>query len=204
MIGGLYRPGNSVIHRLYAGVKLTILAVTCTVVFFLESWQLTLALIATLSLYVLAELPPRAIWQQLRPALPFILMLALFQGLTADWWEAIDTTQRFSCLILLASLLTLTTSSGALSDAVLAGLRPFKRFGLPTERIALAMTLTLRFIPVIAQASEEVREAQRARGGKNHILRSAGPTLIRTLKLADELAEALEARGLGLSDDRKR
>ncbi|MCP1199596.1 energy-coupling factor transporter transmembrane protein EcfT [Notoacmeibacter sp. MSK16QG-6] len=201
MINGLYRPGTSLIHRLPAGLKLIILAVTCTIVFFLEGWSLAVVLALTVVLYLVARFSVQTLYSQLRPALPFILLLALFQVFAASWVEAIETILRFSSLILLAALLSLTTSPAALSDALLAAMRPFKRFGIPAERIALAMTLAIRFIPVITQAAEDVREAQRARGGRDRFFRSAGPTLIRTLRLADEIAEALEARGLGLSDD---
>ena len=201
MINGLYRPGTSPLHRLGAGAKLLAVAVACTAIFFIDGYWLAIPLIVTLCLYPVAGFGLRTLWSQLRPALPFILLLAFFQGLTDNWAVAGEMVLRFSSVILLAALLTLTTSPSALSDAFLAGIRPFRRFGLPVERIALAMMLTIRFIPVIAQAAEEVREAQRARGGRSHLLRSGGPTLVRTLKLADELAEALEARGLGLSDE---
>lgn len=200
MINGLYRPGTSPIHRLRAGTKLLLLAITCTTVFFLDGWSLAVVPVATVALYAIARFDTQTLYRQLRPALPFILLIALFQVFAASWVEAVETVLRFSGLILLAALLSLTTSPAALSDALLAAMRPFKRFGLPAEQIALAMTLAIRFIPVIAQAAEDVREAQRARGGRNRPFRSVGPTLIRTLKLADELAEALEARGLGLAD----
>ncbi|RLQ88109.1 energy-coupling factor transporter transmembrane component T family protein [Notoacmeibacter ruber] len=198
MINGLYRPGTSPIHRMRAGLKMTLLAVTCTIVFFLDVWPLAVVLACAAALYAVARFDIQTVYRQLRPALPFILLLALFQVFAASWVEAVETILRFSSLILLAALLSLTTSPAALSDALLAAMRPFKRFGLPAEQIALAMTLAIRFIPVITQASEDVREAQRARGARTGFFRSAGPTLIRTLKIADELAEALEARGYGL------
>jgi energy-coupling factor transport system permease protein len=61
----------------------------------------------------------------------------------------------------------------------------------------------MQFVPVMARRAEAVFDAQRARGllGRN-ILRDGpaallAPLLIQSFKLADELAEAMEARGFG-------
>jgi len=53
----------------------------------------------------------------------------------------------------------------------------------------------LRFIPVLAQITTEVREAQKARGMEHSIVAVAMPVAIRMLKMADDISDAIDARG---------
>jgi energy-coupling factor transport system permease protein len=70
----------------------------------------------------------------------------------------------------------------------------------------------MEFIPVLTRRAVNIRDAQRARGiplqGGLRTLRYLpallGPLLIQSFKLADEMAEALEARGFGAADRRYR
>ena len=50
-------------------------------------------------------------------------------------------------------------------------------------------------IPVLGQVTTEVREAQSARGQSRNIVAVAIPVVVRTLKMADAVSEALDARG---------
>ena len=63
--------------------------------------------------------------------------------------------------------------------------------GLP---VSLALSLTLRFIPVLAQVVQDVQEAQRARGLERNLVALAAPVIVRTLKMADDVADAIDAR----------
>ena len=54
--------------------------------------------------------------------------------------------------------------------------------------------MVLRFIPVIAQVAHEIRDAQRARGLDRSIVAMVVPLIIRTLKMADDVADAIDAR----------
>ena len=63
----------------------------------------------------------------------------------------------------------------------------------------------MEFIPVLARRAANIRDAQRSRGiplgadwrGLRYLPALLGPLLIQAFKLADEMAEALEARGFG-------
>ena len=52
-----------------------------------------------------------------------------------------------------------------------------------------------RFIPLLFDQFAEIREAQRARGLDRNIFALLMPLMIKTLKMADNLTEAIEARG---------
>ena len=65
---GLYRPGSSLIHRLPAGVKLLALVLAGIGSVFLRTPpQVTAWLVAVVVLYLVAELSPAVLWQQVRP-----------------------------------------------------------------------------------------------------------------------------------------
>ncbi|MCQ8781173.1 energy-coupling factor transporter transmembrane component T family protein [Mangrovibrevibacter kandeliae] len=196
MIGSLYLPGRSPLHRLPAGLKAAALPVFGTVLFLVERIvPLAAALALVIALHALARVPPRLVLRQLRPAAGILLVLFLSQLWLADLSEATVLVLRFVVLILAAALVTLTTRSADLVAALERALRPLGMLGADPRKFGLAIALTLRFIPVLAVVAEEVREAQRARGRDRSILALAVPLIVRTLKLADEVAEAIDARG---------
>jgi energy-coupling factor transport system permease protein len=71
--------------------------------------------------------------------------------------------------------------------------------------LAFVMTVSMEFVQVLARRAANIRDAQRARGIPlegvfamvAHLPAIVGPLLVQAFKLADELAEAMEARGFG-------
>jgi biotin transport system permease protein len=57
------------------------------------------------------------------------------------------------------------------------------------------LSLALRFIPLLFEKFQEIREAQRARGLDRNLLALLMPLLIKTLRMAGDLTDAIEARG---------
>ncbi|RKT55270.1 energy-coupling factor transporter transmembrane component T family protein [Saccharothrix australiensis] len=191
----LYHDADSPVHALPAGVKLLALAATGTGLFFVRSipW-LAVALGVIALCYAVARVPWRAAWRQLRPVVPFTVLIVLAQVLLTDWWTAAVVGERILALVLLANLVTLTTRTTALIEAVEAGLRPLRPLGVRPDRVGLLVALTIRFIPVIREQAEQVRAAQRARGVERSFA-FLTPLLVKTLRLADGLGEAIDARG---------
>ncbi len=68
--------------------------------------------------------------------------------------------------------------------------------GVDPDRVGLVITLALRAVPVVVGIAEEVRDAQRARGLAASPRAFAVPLLVRSLRHADAVADALAARGL--------
>jgi biotin transport system permease protein len=71
--------------------------------------------------------------------------------------------------------------------------------GVRPARIGLVIAMALRFIPLISERADRIREAQAARGGSVRGLRglttTVVPLLVQVLQLAHTVAEALDARG---------
>lgn len=192
----LYSPGTSPLHRLTPAPKMLAMMFGATVLFLNQSLPLTLmALLAVLGLFLLAQLTLKQAWAQIRP---LVWIFALFFAL--QWWFsgpalAAYVVLRLAALILLASLVTLTTRSSDMIDTITSALRVLKPFGVNPAKVGLAISLALRFIPVLAQITQDVREAQKVRGLEKSVIAVAMPVAIRTIKMADDISDAIESRG---------
>lgn len=192
----LYTPGTSVLHRMKPAPKMLALMVGATVLFLNQNpWLTCAAVIGVLALYKVAGLTLTKAAAQIRPLLwIFVLFFAVqwwFSGLSLATYVVL----RLAALILLASLVTLTTKSSDMIDTMTAGLRHLKPIGVNPDKVSLAISLALRFIPVLAQITTEVREAQKVRGLERSVMAVAMPLAIRTIKMADDISEAIDSRG---------
>ena len=117
---------------------------------------------------------------------------------------AIKLGVRLVLLIVGSSLLTLTTSPIELTDGIERLLKPFSKIGIPAHEIAMMMSISLRFIPILIEETDKIMKAQLARGADfetGNIIRRAKamvpiliPLFISAFRRADELAMAMEAR----------
>jgi biotin transport system permease protein len=191
-----YRPGRSWLHRLPAGVKLLGLAVVMAAVIGVGSPRgIAAAAAGTIALYVSAGLG-RELSAQVRPLRWLVVVLAGFQWLTSGWANAVVVTGRLVLAVALAALVTLTTRVVDLLEVLEWLLGPFRRLGVDPERVALVLALAIRAVPIVAGLAGQVRDAQRARGLAASPRAYAVPLVVRSLRHADALGEALVARGL--------
>jgi biotin transport system permease protein len=194
---GLYVPGTSLLHRTPAGVKLLAMVAAGVVSVFLdELWQVLVALGVVLVAYGVARLPLGVVARQLRPMLWLGAATAVFHVLVNGWQRAAVVVGVLAALVLLAALVTLTTRTTDLVDAVVAACRPLRVLRVDAERVGLMIALGIRCVPVVVGLAEEVRDAQRARGLTASPRAFAVPLIVRSLRHADALGEALMARGL--------
>ena len=194
----LYLPGNSVLHRMPAGAKVLVfaalalaIAVTAPAV-----WTLPVAGCLAVALYVFAGFGIRTLVRQLSAARWIVLVMLVTQMFFLPGWVAVTNTGRVLVVIVLAALITLTTRIPALLDATERALAPLRRFGVNPAGIGLLLALTITAVPVIGGFAAEIREAQRARGAPVRLQTFVVPLLVMSLKHADELADALTARGI--------
>ncbi|GAA0643041.1 energy-coupling factor transporter transmembrane protein EcfT [Kutzneria viridogrisea] len=189
-------------HAVPAGLKLLVLFVVGTGSFFVRSIPvLGGALVAVAGCYALARIPWRMAVRQWLVVLPFVAVIFVVQGLLVDWGSAVLVAERIVVLVALAALVTLTTRTAAMVAAVERLLGPLRRLGVRPERVGLVVAMTIRFVPVLKEQADQVRAAQRARGVE-YSARFLTPLLVKTLRLADGLGEALEARGVDEDDSR--
>jgi len=194
---GLYVPGASILHRAPAGAKLLGLVGLAVVSQLLGLWwQRCLLLIGVLLLYPLARIGVGFALRQLRSLWWVLATIAVAQLVLAGWQLAVSVVATIVLLVLAAGLVTLTTTTTALSDVVVSVLGPFRRFGVAPERVGLLLALSIRAVPVVLGLAEQIRDAQRARGLPIRPRAFAVPLLVRALRHAQQLGDALIARGL--------
>lgn len=192
----VYLPRESPVHRLPAGLKLLALVVVAAGSLFLDQpWQVGVLLLAVGLSYAVARIPLRVGWAQLRPLLLLVVVLAAFQLVVNGWRTTVMVVGTMLALVLLAALVSLTTRATAIIDVVVWLCRPLRRLGVDPERVGLLLALGIRSVPVVIGLAQEVREAQLARGLSSSPTAFAVPLVVRSLRHADRLGEALVARG---------
>ena len=198
MTGSLYVPGHSWLHRLPAGIKLALVAMVGALLMWLSDLiALQFALLVLIFLLAQSGVGATKVWPQIRPMMLLLAILAVYTSLVQTPAQALEMTLRLLCLMLSGVLVTLTTPLTAMMYVLERLLKPFEKLGLlKADRVALAFGLTLRLIPELSLQWNEIREAQAARGLKSSVLTLGVPMLIRTLRRAEEIAEAIDARSL--------
>jgi biotin transport system permease protein len=191
-----YVPGRSWLHVLPASLKLAGLAAGMVAVLLVDSPAgIAAAAGVTVLLYLTAGMV-RALPAQLWSLRWLVAGLVALQLLTSGWASAVVVTGRVVVAVVLAGLITLTTRVVDLLDVFERVLRPLRPLRVDSERVALVLALAIRAVPVVAGVAAEVRDAQRARGLHGSVRAYAVPLVVRTLRHADALGEALVARGL--------
>lgn len=190
-----YVPGASPVHRCPAGAKILALVAAGTLLFALPRLDLALAALAVTGvLYRLAGISGSLVLAQLRPLAWILAVLVAVQLALDGWLAGLLVAARLASLVLLAGLVTLTTRSADTIEALQRGLAWLKPLGINPAKVGLAIALTLRFIPVLAAITAEVREAQRARGLERSLVALTVPVVVRMLKMSDDIAAAIDAR----------
>lgn len=193
---GNYVHRESPIHRMPAGFKVLILVIGGTALFLVPDLLIMITILAaTIVLYRVARIPMGIMVAQVRPIVWIFVLVFIFQLFTRDVAFAGMVVSRFVALLLLASLVTLTTPASEMIDAIERRIGWMRMIGVNPAKVSLGLSLALRFIPVVAKITSEVREAQRARGLDWSVIAVALPVIIRTLKMADDVANAIDARG---------
>ena len=223
MILGRYIPGNSIIHRLDPRSKLVAMILLIIIAFWANNPITNLILfIATGIFVVLSEVPLSFFIKGLRSMFFLIVFTTLFQlffisgGQVLFEMGFIKITSygieqagiifcRFVLIIFFSTLLTLTTMPLSLATAVESLLGPLKRFKIPVHEIGLMLSMSLRFVPTLMDDTIRIMNAQKARGvdfGEGNVIQKVKamipiliPLFATSLKRADSLATAMEARG---------
>lgn len=78
--------------------------------------------------------------------------------------QAVVRVVRLMELILGSSLMTYTTTPTELTDGLEKAFHPLTKIHVPVHEIALMMSITLRFIPILIEELDRIIKAQMARG----------------------------------------
>ncbi len=220
---GQYYPSNSVLHRLDPRIKiiLTILYIVCS--FLCKNiLSYALLLVSALLLIILGKIPFKIVFRGLRAVLfvlAFTAVLNIFwtrgEHLLFGWrfiniyaeglYAALFIMIRITTLIVgTGMLLTYTTTPITLTNAIEDLLSPLKLFHVPVHSFAMMMTIALRFIPTLAEETEKIMTAQKARGADfssgslvdraKALIPVLIPLFVSAFNRAGDLATAMECR----------
>lgn len=193
----LYRPGASILHRLPAGAKLGGLALIALAVSVYPHDVVSVGVVLGMVVvaYVIARVPAATFFRQLWQLRVIVVVLAVFLAIFVSPLAAWINTGRVVAIVMLAGLLTLTTRMGDLMDVLHRLLMPLRRFGVNADAVSMTISLCIAMIPVIASHAASLREAQQARNVRLGA-RMIVPLLVMALRHADDVGDAMAARGI--------
>jgi energy-coupling factor transport system permease protein len=175
---------------------IALLAATCILMSFHGWFELAIAFGILLMITLLLHLD--LAWLGLLKGLGFAAFtFFIIAGLAFDLVTAVMAALRLLTIGTAFFLFFQTTSPEALSNALV-------KMGAPYPFV-FVLTASMQFVHVLVRRVISIRDAQRARGipveggvrAFRYFPALAGPLLIQAFQLADELAEAMEARGFG-------
>lgn len=121
---------------------------------------------------------------------------------------------RLVLIMMMTSVFTSTTKPMEMTGALEWLFYPFKFIGVPIHKIAMAISLALRFVPTLIEETNRIMKAQASRGvDYNHgkfkekvqaIISLIIPLFMTAFLTSGELADAMEARGYDPDSPRTR
>jgi energy-coupling factor transport system permease protein len=220
---GHYLPGYSAIHRLDARVKmLSYLILLAAVISTSALWGYLLLIGFTGGIILLSGLPLSSALASLRRLWTFFLVIFLMNALFFNaghslwsWWifhlsrtgilQGANVVLRLALLIVLGNVLTCTTAPLSLTAALESLMAPLKLLRIPVEEAAMIIGVAVQFIPTLSEETEMIKKAQTARGARFESRRLTEraasyfplviPIFLSAFRRADELSQAMEARG---------
>ena len=193
----LSSPVETRAHGWPAGAKLAALCIATVVLFSIEAlWFQAAALGMTLLAYAI---PGRRFFStgmsQLRILLPFLVLILVWHGATADLENGVIIALRMITAVGMANLVTMTTKLSQMISVVTWLTTPLRRIGIKTRGIELGIALVVRFTPVLTIKGQTLAQAWRARSVKRVGWRVVIPFTVLAIDDAEHVAEALRARG---------
>lgn len=229
---GRYLPLDSIVHKMDPRYKMMAMLVLMVSIFIPSGFigYLILGLVVS-GMLLVSRLNFTMILKAMKPMvfmLGFLTLINIFVlrtgtvlfslGSFTIYSDAITQTLyitvRLALMIMATTLLTATTKPLDLTLAIEDLLSPFKRFGFPAHEIAMMISIALRFIPTLIDETNRIMKAQASRGVDLKegslkeklmaVLSLIVPLFVSSFQRAEELADAMEARGYVPSQRRTR
>ena len=223
LVLGRYIDGNSIVHRMDARAKIILSLYFIVIVFLCNNWQTyTVLILLTIICVTFSKIKLSYFFKGMKPLIGLILITTILQlfftsGGTVYWhWKFLQLTSygivnsiyifiRIILIVFISTLLTATTTPLEIADGIGSLMAPLRKLKVPVDEIALMISIALRFIPTLMDETQRIINAQRSRGvdfGEGNIFHQAKmllpiliPLFVDSIKRAEDLATAMEARG---------
>jgi len=206
---GKYIPKKSFIHDLDPRGKLLVVIVQITMVMLakdLIDYAIPITLLVTFLL--LSKIKPVLYLRSLKSMWFLIAFAAVVQYFEGGVYSTIYIVLRLSLIFLFASMLTYTTPPLLMARGIVDILKFFGVKEESREDFGMMLSISIRFIPVLLDETDRIIKAQLARGAKysekglrnklSALTSIIIPLLVSSLRKAEELSLALQARKYGI------
>lgn len=203
---GKYYPVRSKIHFMNPISKMICLILFLVTLHITSNLLLIIPLVLLTIIYVLNTQIPLIVYFKTINSIKFLLFFVFIINLLINtpMEYNIILLIRLILIVLYTTILTLTTPPGEITYALEVIFSPLKFIKIPVNKIALSLSLALRFIPTIIDQANKILKSQASRGIdyynsniKNRMIAVKSlliPLFKLTLKRADQLADAMEIR----------
>ncbi len=195
---GLYRPGGGWLFRVSIGWKYLLMLVLTLPPLILLWWPLTVGFnVVTLACLVSSGIDVRRAVRIGWFMWCLLGTLAAYHLITLNPAAAVIQPGNILVAVFAARLLTLSTPTPELLDALQRALQPLRFVGVSPLRVALTIALMIRSIPYLIGLFDDARDAARARGAERNVVAHLLPVVLGAVAYSERTGEALIARGLG-------
>lgn len=229
---GRYMPLDSPIHKMDPRAKIGAMLIVLVSIFFPSGWIGYAILFGVFSaVIIIAKLSFKFIWKSMKPMLFMLIFLLIINVLVVKTGTALFSIGSFTVysdavtqtlyiavrlllMVMVTTCLTATTKPLDMTLGIEDLLEPFRKIGVPSHEIAMLISIALRFIPDLIDETQRIMKAQESRGvdmqeGKLSerimaILSLIVPLFVSAFQRAEDLANAMEARGYAPGEPRTR
>ena len=203
---GRYYPINSLVHKMNPLAKIICVLLFIVMIFLTFDIRFNIVMSILLILMLFNTKIPANIYIKtvfsIKWLLLFILIVNIIVGSSLQ--VTIITVLRLIYIVLYTSILTLTTPPTEITYGLEKLFSPLRLIGVPVNKMALSISLALRFIPTIIDQGNKIIKSQASRGidyynynFKDKLLALKSlviPMFVLSFKKADDLADAMEVR----------
>lgn len=211
---GRYYPVNSQVHKMNPLAKIICILLFIVMIFFTYDIKFNVIISVLLILMLLNTKVPMKIYIKTILSIKWLLLFILIINLIlrTNLQVTIITALRLVYIVLYTSILTLTTPPTEITYGLEKFFSPLRLIGIPVNKMALSISLALRFIPTIIDQGNKIIKSQASRGidyynsnfrGKILAIKSLIiPIFVLSIKRADDLADAMEVRLYNINNKR--
>ena len=229
---GRYIALDSPIHKLDPRAKIMALIIMLVAIFFPAGWMGYAIIFCVVTGVILAaKLSFKYVWKSMKPMLFMMIILLIVNSFAIHdgvklfgigkwvlYSEAVNQTAyiavRLLLMVMITTCLTATTKPLDMTLGIEDLLKPFEVFHCPSHEIAMLISIALRFIPDLIDETQRIMKAQESRGVDMKegtlkekimaILSLIVPLFVSAFQRAEDLANAMEARGYAPGEKRTR
>lgn len=206
-----YRAKDSLVHGTDARAKLVVLLAFSIALFCVKTWVgIGVFAVALFAVALASRISLASYARTLLPAAFILVFIWVCNSIPFDPLRSLTALMyiaRIALIIMGSFIITFTTTSTELTDALTSLLRPLRVLRVPVDDIAFTLSLAIRFIPLVFEQLSSIKTAQTCRSARF----STGPLWqrLRTwmsvliplfvgfFRRADTVAEAMDARCYG-------